>query len=249
MAPTCPFCHGTVAPDARRCPHCGRSLIGADLTGSEATSDSTSHGATANSSGPWWRRLLVSILADARAWCHGREWWLRAPLVLYMAWIALRLTGDRAYHSLFGGINLGIHEAGHLLFAFGPRPLMVAGGTLLQLAAPLITIGLFARQRDHIGIAFAGTWLATNLAHVAVYMADARALALNLVTVGGGGPAMPKEEFHDWSYMLGGLGLRAYDTVLAGGVTVLAWLIAWASVAYGVWLLWTMARSNRRPLT
>ena len=40
---------------------------------------------------------------------------------------------DSEYESIFGGINLAIHEGGHLFFmGFGSDFLAVAGGTLLQ---------------------------------------------------------------------------------------------------------------------
>ena len=44
----------------------------------------------------------------------GRNPWVRLPVYLWMGWLALRLSLDASYLTLFGAINLGIHEIGHV---------------------------------------------------------------------------------------------------------------------------------------
>jgi hypothetical protein len=158
--------------------------------------------------------------------------------VLWLAYIGVRHLGDTDYASLFGAIDLGIHEAGHLLFSAFGQFLSVAGGTLTQLAAPIISALLFVRQPDYFACAFCGGWLSMNLYNVATYMADARELDLPLVNVGGG------EAAHDWNYLLSTLGLLDWDTRLAALVRVLAFLVMWSSIAAGAWMLWRMARRS-----
>ena len=56
---------------------------------------------------------------------------MRAPLLLWLAYVAMRHVADPLYTSLFGSLNLGLHEGGHLLFGYLPGDfLAVAGGTL-----------------------------------------------------------------------------------------------------------------------
>ncbi|HSH46752.1 MAG TPA: hypothetical protein VK966_12980, partial [Longimicrobiales bacterium] len=50
-----------------------------------------------------WQRLERSI----RAWATGRTWWVRAPLLVWFAWLLFRYWGDRTYQSIWHGINLG----------------------------------------------------------------------------------------------------------------------------------------------
>jgi hypothetical protein len=103
----------------------------------------------------------------------------------------------------------------------------VAGGTILQLAAPVLSAAMFLRQPDYFAVTVSGAWLATNLYNVAAYMADARAQDLPLVTVGDGECVI----CHDWAYMLGHLGLLSLDTTLAGAVRIQAFFVMWASLA------------------
>jgi hypothetical protein len=184
---------------------------------------------------PAW---LEEALETVEEWCATRSPWARAPLLAWMAYVGVRHLFDTDYSSLLGGLNLGIHEGGHLLFSWLSWDfLTVAGGTLLQLAAPVASGWMFSRQPDYFAAAFCGSWLATNLYSIATYMADARELDLPLVNVGGG------EGDHDWNYMLASVGLLQWDTVLAALVRVVAFLVAWGSVAAGAWMLWRMRRT------
>jgi len=177
---------------------------------------------------PWTTRLLD----DVEAWCEGRSWWPRVPFLLLGAWIWVRHAVDPLYRSLFGGLNLGIHELGHFVFApIGDLP-GVFGGSLLQCLAPVAGMVMFLRQRDYFAVAFAWCWLGTNCFEVATYADDAVRMELPLVTPGGGHP------IHDWNYLLGSLGwLRHTDAVaalyrgaanvsMAVGVAGMTWLLS-----------------------
>jgi hypothetical protein len=132
-----------------------------------------------------------------------------------------------------------LHEGGHLLFGYLPGEfLAVAGGTLLQLAAPVLSAVMFLRQPDYFAVTVCGAWLSTNLYNVAADMADARAQGLPLVTVGDGECVI----CHDWGYMLGQLGMLSLDTTLAGLVRVLAFVVMRGSLAAGAWMIGQMAR-------
>jgi hypothetical protein len=157
-------------------------------------------------------------------------------------WVLLAIFGVRqAIHpeawTLFSGINLPIHEGGHLLFRWtGWEFLHVAGGTLLQLFAPLAAAAVFFKQRDYFGIAFCIGWLSTNLVGIGVYMADAVAMQLPLVTAEGGGDDI----IHDWQYLFSTFGLLR-------GCEAIGWLtrqagngVMLACLGLGGWLMFRM---------
>jgi hypothetical protein len=190
----------------------------------------------------WLRERAGQVAEEVEDWCRGRSAVLRAPLLLWMAYLALRHLLDTQYTSWFGALNLGIHEGGHLLFSWLSWDfLTVAGGTGLQLAAPLAAAVMFARQPDWFAVSVCGTWLATNLYSVATYVADARAMALPLVTVGSGECF---DNCHDWNYLLGTLHLLPLDTTIGFLIRALAFGVAWGSVAAGVFMLRLMVRSR-----
>lgn len=180
----------------------------------------------------WWEPWLD----DARQWCRGRSPWVRAPLLAWGAWILLRHLGSEDYRSLFAGLNLGIHELGHLVLLPLGMTMHMLGGTLAQLAAPLVGVLMFLRQRDYFAVTFAFLWLGTNLFEIAVYAGDARARELPLVSPFAGEP------LHDWHYLLSKLGLLEWDGVVAGMFRFGGALSILAFVAAGAWLLVQMWR-------
>ncbi len=170
----------------------------------------------------------------------GKIWWYRIPLLLPFTWIFYRHLADSEYTSVFAGINLAIHEGGHLfLMWFGNDFLMVAGGTLLQCLCPIVTGIMFYRQRDFFAIGVAGFWLGTNFAHIAPYAADARAQLLPLVSPFPGAPG------HDWNYLLGTLGLLGQDRIIGDAFQVAGILTMGAGLFGAVWVLRVMAVVNR----
>lgn len=147
------------------------------------------------------------------------------------AWFAH--TGDRWVHVL-DGANLAFHEAGHPLFGLLIPPLAVWGGTLGQLVFPGVALIAFVRRRHAASAVCAAVWFGENLWNIARYMADARAQELPLV---GGGE-------HDWTHILGGAGLLAWDTTLAGLLRLVGWIVVLAALGFGT-LRWHFDRESR----
>ena len=126
--------------------------------------------------------------------------------------------------SLLDGVDLAIHETGHLVFAPFGEFVGVAGGTLFQLIMPLVFVGYFWRRGDRHAASVALWWVGQNGGHIAYYLADARAQELPLV---GGGE-------HDWNYLLGRMGLLAHDQGIAHGVVAFGVLLVLASATLGL---------------
>ncbi|MDD4294819.1 MAG: hypothetical protein PHP69_04840 [Candidatus Omnitrophica bacterium] len=167
------------------------------------------------------------------------NWHWRALLLLFYVYLGMKYLFNPAYWGLFGNIDLGIHEMGHLLFMFCGEFIACAGGTILQLAAPIVSFFMFAGQRDYFAFSFSGVWFAANLYNVSWYMADARAQTLPLASLGGGSVS------HDWAYLLGRLGLLNYDIFFAGILRFIAFLCMWSSIFYGIWVVRIIVKSSQ----
>jgi hypothetical protein len=153
----------------------------------------------------------------------------------YLVYAAFRSIEDQDYGGLFFGITLAFHEMGHILFAPFGEVLMIAGGSITQLAIPILAaVLLLWRQNDYFGFAVGGAWLGFSAMNLARYIGDARALELPLVSLG------PEAE-HDWWYLLSRLGWLRYDAQIAGLVRGAGVLILFLSIAFAAWLLLTMA--------
>src|SRR3972149_73432 len=183
--------------------------------------------------------FIKSLYGEAVEWCEGRLWHFRLLIVIWFVYILVNHLADPMYQSLFKPLNLGIHELGHFVFRPLGRFLEVAGGSVLQCLAPIISMVMFFVRRDFFAIAFCFGWLSTNLFDVATYVADARDMALPLVNVGGG------DAIHDWHYILSDMGMLNADTTLAFLVRIGATISMVISLLAGVWLLWQMFKYRR----
>jgi hypothetical protein len=163
----------------------------------------------------------------------------RGLVLAWLAWVLVDSVRQSRPRTIFAGIDLGIHEAGHLLFASLGRFLEIAGGTILQLLAPIAVAIVFLRRHDRFAACFAAAWLGVNLVEVSVYMADAQARVLPLVTVGSGEP------LHDWWYLFGRMGLLKHDRAIASLVRGLGFLLHAAAIVAGGWTVWRMAAPRR----
>jgi len=171
----------------------------------------------------------------------------RAVLILASAFYLLFLyqaARGRGPLLMIDLVFVPIHEGGHLLFRFfGWQFLYVAGGTLMQLAVPLMLAAYFALQRKVQGTAFCAFFFFEQFLPVSTYMADARAQQLPLLTVGDSGFVI-----HDWNYLFGKLGVLNHDVQIAHVVRTLGWLGMMATVAWMVWRSWPKSAEPARSI-
>jgi hypothetical protein len=180
--------------------------------------------------------------AAAEDWCRERSGIPRILLLLWMGAILVYLWQDPPqrglfdWPNLFSGINLGIHELGHILFAPLGMFFGILGGSLVQCLAPIAGIVSLRRQSDYFGLAICGGWLSTNLFGVGTYMADAQAQQLPLVSPFSGHP------IHDWNYLFASLGWLEACQGIGFLTKILATLVMGLSIGLGSWLVWKMLR-------
>ena len=146
-------------------------------------------------------------------------------MCVYAAWLVFFYR----YHWV-DGINLLIHEAGHLVFSLFGETLGVLAGPALQLAVPFYITFRLWRRGEAVPAAVSALWSAESLMYTAEYMADANRLALPLI---GGHP-------HDWRLLLD----RAGALESAEEIGFALHIIASAAALGAVW--WTIRHENRR---
>jgi hypothetical protein len=152
------------------------------------------------------------------------------PVKLVVALLAAAYFGWCAYNPyrwhFIDGVNLVIHEAGHVIFMPFGEFISVAGGSLFQLIVPAVFAAYFFRRGQFYSAALVLFWLGQSMLNVAVYAGDA--LALELPLLGG------EDSIHDWNYMLDRLGMLQSTRVIGGlirlcgtGIIVAAGLFAY----------------------
>lgn len=161
-------------------------------------------------------------------------WWARLPVLAWGAYTWIRHLRDDDYQGIAKGLNLALHEIGHILFGIFGEFLGILGGSLFQCLCPGIAFAMFLKQGDRFALAFCFAWLGTNLYDVASYIADARAMELDLVS-----PFAGDEIIHDWNWLLSETGLLRQDLALAGSTRFLG------TLAFLVFLVWGTKEVNR----
>jgi hypothetical protein len=159
--------------------------------------------ANSNSSVTLWLKLVVAVVAS-----------------LYFFWCAYN---PQQWH-LIDGVNLVIHEAGHLIFSPLGEFMMIAGGSLFQVIMPTLFVGYFWFHRQYYSAALVLFWVGQSILNVSVYAGDS--LALQLPLLGG------QDSVHDWNYMLSSLNLLPATAKIAGVIRLLGTIVI-ALAAFG----------------
>lgn len=155
-----------------------------------------------------WRRDVLTVVACA-----------------LLGWFGMR--GGRM--PVFGHVDLGFHELGHLVCYPLPVGELVtaAAGSVVQVAVPLgLALYFLVARSDHVGGAVCLAWAGTSALDVSRYIADAPYERLELL----GGD-------HDWAFFFSAEGIDAMDRAagVASNVASLAWLVFLASFVVAVW--------------
>jgi hypothetical protein len=178
-------------------------------------------------------------------------WWGYAALwLVLLVWGWGYITSDidtlARQPGFLHNVNLPFHEAGHLIFSPFGAWVGSLGGTLGQLLMPTVCgIALLYQRQDMFGGSVCLWWFGQNFLDIAPYMADARAGQLPLL--GGNFGHSSPYGFHDWEFILGELGLLAYDTTFAAWTLNAGRLVMLTAYAWGGWLLWQAWHESVRP--
>ena len=130
--------------------------------------------------------------------------------------------------------NLIFHEAGHVIFSVFGHFMSVLGGSLLQLAVPLVLAVAFLRREHPFGASVCIWWAGQNLLDLAPYIADARRLEMVLL----GGRTGAEVEGHDWEYLLTQMGWLHLDQTLGLAAHRIGLAVMFGSLAWAGVLLW-----------
>jgi hypothetical protein len=131
---------------------------------------------------------------------------------LYFLWIAY----DPMQGSFLDNVDLPIHETGHLLFRPLGEFMMVAGGSIFQIAFPAAFVGYFIWNEKYYSAAIVLLWVGQSILNVWVYAAD----AVNMQLVLTSGTTGSEGGFHDWNYLLTATGLIGATKTVAGLISL-----------------------------
>lgn len=194
---------------------------------------------TAPASTPTPNPYAYTPPADDSSWRIVRN--VRIGITLLLFLLAVRAFRDELGSvPLISDIDLAVHEFGHMLFmpfgwAFLGETMVILGGSLTQVALPLVFVGYFAFSKKHRNLHGATVclwWTAMNLLSVSIYAADARARQLMLIS---GATGQEDDSGHDFYNLFSQWGVLNRDTLYAARLRALAVVLCFVSVVFGVY--------------
>lgn len=170
---------------------------------------------------------MSEFIETIKEWCQGKNWIIRAPLVIYLVYIFIKYLQVPNYFSILEGVNYLVHEAGHLIALPFGRVLEVINGTLLECLVPVIFLVAFLKQGEFFGASFCFGWLSTAFFYASWYISTAQ---------------QTDNWNHDWFQMLSTMGILMYNHQIAFLVKSAAVILMLFSIISGIWLLWQMSK-------
>jgi hypothetical protein len=146
----------------------------------------------------------------------------------------LKCAYDPSQWHFLDGVNLIIHEAGHVVFMPFGEFVMIAGGSAFQVIVPLTFCGYFLYHRQYFEAALTSFWAGESILNVSVYARDA--VTMQLPLLGG------SDSLHDWNYLLGRMDLLGSTTGIAGLIRLVGTLVIVAGFAGAIYF-----SISRRP--
>jgi len=167
---------------------------------------------------------------------------LLAAAAIYGARLALMSVPDwEMSGSLMHLVIVPFHEFGHILFRPFGEFLTLLGGSLFQVALPLVLGSVFlVRTRDTFAASLMLWWAAAAVMDAAPYLYDAWEPQHVLLTGRTGDTGA-----HDFIDTLGDLGLLHLAQPIGRGVHAFGVLLMLVSLAWGAWLVWQQFRNRR----
>lgn len=161
----------------------------------------------------------MSVLNSDTWQCYVKQAFIILA-ALYFGWYALHSDAQ----TFLSGVNLFVHEAGHVIFAPCGERMGMAGGSIAQIAIPALLVWYFWRRDERWQSAVMMFWLGESIIEVARYMADAHMMQLPLI--GGEGT------LHDWNYLLTSFGVLQHTTPISWAVHSVGMIfMAYATIA------------------
>ena len=179
----------------------------------------------------------------------GKTWYWYVPVWIAGIYMFIRLLGFNPNAQLAFPINIAqafdffLHEMAHIVTAFLPQILVAAAGSFSELLlGSLLVFGAF-KGRTYFTVMITSLWFMLTCQSVGVYMADARAQNLELVSLGGAIAGSDKAT-HDWNFVFGKLHMLGWDTFIGNSVRAIGIAVGLFGLAFAAWLMYKMAAAK-----
>ncbi len=152
--------------------------------------------------------------------------YFKIAIGLLFAWYFLSSAFSTGEWHFIDNVDLIIHEAGHWIFIFFGRFISILGGSLTQVAIPVMFALYFLIKKDFYSVSILTMWVGYNIVNVSIYMADSIKMALPLL---GG-----ESSIHDWNYIFSALHILNQTNAIASTVNALGVFVIIAGAVFAL---------------
>jgi hypothetical protein len=196
---------------------------------------------------------FVQTKANINTYLESKKWPYYLPLLFLGIYIFIAVLGfdpnkqAKLIIMPAQSLDFALHEFAHIFTAFLPSLITAASGSLseLLLGAGLV-FGAF-KTRCYFASLICCLWFMLACQSAGIYMADARAERLNLVSLGGALSGTDKAT-HDWHFVFDKLHILSLDRLIGNTVRGFGIIVGLAGIIFAVGLMYAMATQTKKPL-
>ncbi|MDB5168978.1 MAG: hypothetical protein JWO41_334 [Candidatus Saccharibacteria bacterium] len=188
---------------------------------------------------------IAKIKSDIGKYVQNKTWYWYVPgwfVGLYLFFEILQFNPNKQSSLLImpaQSFDFFLHEMAHTVTAFLPAVITASAGSLSEiLLGSLLVFGAF-KTRGYFASMICSLWLMLACQSAGIYMADARAQKLNLVSLGGALSGSDTAT-HDWHFVFGRLHILGLDTLIGNTVRGIGVCAGLFGLSFAAWLIYKM---------
>ena len=192
--------------------------------------------------------LWSDFKATVEQYAQGKRWYWYAPFWLIGAYAFIELVQfDLNKPALIllipQSFDFFLHEMAHIVTAWLPPILTASAGSLSELLLGTLLVLGALKGRAYFALLICCLWFMLACQSAGVYMADARAQRLPLVSLGAA-LSGSSEVTHDWHFVFGQLHILPFDILIGDGVRAVGAIVGALGLLGTLWIMYLMAAAQ-----
>ncbi len=187
-------------------------------------------------------------MQSQKSYFRDKSIWLYIVLWLFFTYLFVQILSFRAddsHNFLLSGlyfVEFGVHEVSHVIASFLPPVLTAAAGSIGEVSFTILIVAAAVKGRAYFAAIFGCLWVMLAMRSAGIYMADARAQQLPLVSFGDTAK-------HDWNFVFSQMGWLQADTAIGNTVMGIGVVIGASALVCGVYIIVRMVleKSEKIP--
>lgn len=194
-------------------------------------------------------RMWANVKQQIDAYVKGKAWYWYLPLWLFGWYVFFKLLGFDPNKqmpfviSIAQAFDFFLHEMAHVVTAFLPSILTASAGSLSEILLGIVLIVTAFKTRGYFSVMICALWFMLTCQSAGVYMADARAQKLELVSLGGAISGSDTAT-HDWHFVFGKLHILPADVFIGDTIRFIGIVVGLAGLLFAAWLIYLMAAAK-----